>query len=140
MTEYELSDEALLKAIQEHLEAEAARDIEWALRTNTDDCLYEFPLQDLEIRGKDKLRSYYRTLFESRPGQTLWSKVRRYWRTGPAGAFAECGICYGTPTGDTETILIGMFEVRDGRVSRERIYVSEHQHWVTDWKKKYGSR
>lgn len=125
-------DEHLLAPIREHLAAEAARDVDWTLRTVTPDCRYEFPLQSLSFAGEAKLRIYYSVLFGSRPGKTAASRISRYWVSGADTVIAECAVTYQSADGASESRFVAVFGIADGRVASEIVYVTQHQDWVDD--------
>lgn len=132
------ADARLLDPIREHLAAEAARDIEWTLRTVTEDCRYDFPFQALTICGRRELRDYYAMLFASRPGATLHSDIRRYWISGADTVIAECMVTYAGFDQPTVVAFVAIFNIRDGALSSERVYVTEHQLWIEEWRRSRG--
>jgi hypothetical protein len=125
-------DAGLLGPIREHLAAEAARDIDWTLRTVTGDCIYEFPFQRLTLSGHEDLRRYYAALFDSRPGETVSSQIKRYWTSGPNTVIAEIEVVYAAS--NNPAMIIAIFGIRGERLASERIYVTQHQQWIEDWR------
>ena len=59
-----------LDLVKAHLRAEDERDVAAVLATFTDDCVYRIPAYDVDLRGKEKIGDFYRSMFASFPDFT----------------------------------------------------------------------
>jgi hypothetical protein len=113
----------LLRAFQEHFDAEQENDIERTLRTLAPDVVYEHPFREHQstIEGLAAVREYYRRSWSAHPFQ--WIRIVRSWLSGEDTLITETEANVGKP-GEAPQLIrnlaVGIF--RDGLLVREIVY------------------
>ena len=124
-----MSIEDNIRVAEEHLDAEAHRDIERLLDTLTDDCVDEDSLLDEPVRGKDAVRRYYLDLWRAFPDfdfevtnrvadetSVIYEMVFRGHHTGDFRGLAATG-----RAGELKAVVV--FPMHDGKATGERVYI-----------------
>lgn len=123
-----MSIEQNLRTAEEHLQAEAARQLERLLATLVDDCTYEDSLLSGRVQGKEAVRRYYLELWNAFPdfsfevtNRVADERCVVYEMTFRG---THCGPFRGIPatgqSGELKSVVI--FPMCDGKAEGERIY------------------
>ena len=121
---------ANLAAVEAHFHSEAANEVEKALELYTDDIVWESPARDLVFRGKEATGENYRRMFASfqveefrcldrfaTEDRVVDDSVATMVITGDGVANAPA------PVGSkVEIRLLHVFEMRQGKISRELVF------------------
>ena len=119
-----------LKVVEAHFHSEATDEIEKALELYTDDILWESPTRKLELHGKQETADNYRRMFSSfkveefkclqrfaTEERVVDDSVATVWLVGDGVLNAP------VPVGSKAEIrLLHVFEMRDGKISRELVF------------------
>ena len=121
---------ANLAAVEAHFHSEAANEVEKALELYTDDVVWESPARDLVFRGKEAAGDNYRKMFASfkvedfrclqrfaTEDRVIDDSVATLVLTGDGAENAPA------PVGSkVEIRLLHVFEMREGKISRELVF------------------
>ena len=120
-----------LATVENHLELEAT-DVDEALKLFTDDVVWESPLRGAVYRGKKEIRENYLRLFSSMKIVVL-EPLDRF---ATADRVVDDTLVKFTLAGDgfvnaplpvganVELRLVHIFEMRDGKIAREKVFES----------------
>lgn len=86
MTQADRLDRAV-QLVRDHLEAEDRRHVPDVLATFTEDCIYQIPAYDLDLRGKEAIGQFYTAMFESFPD---FANVQTTIHPSADAIFVEC--------------------------------------------------
>ena len=116
-------EQELIRAFQEHFDAEQENNIERTLATLHPEIVYEHPFREPEpdIEGIDAVREYYRRHWGAHPFQKI--RIVRAWLSGSDTLVTETEATVGRPGEPVQFIrnlAIGIF--RDGLLIREIVY------------------
>jgi ketosteroid isomerase-like protein len=121
---------ANLAAVEAHFHSEAANEIEAALELYTDDIVWESPSRDLVFRGKEATGENYRRMFSSFKVE----EFRCLQRFATEERVVDDSVAVMVLTGDgvenapapvgskVEIRLLHVFEMREGKISRELVF------------------
>ena len=121
-----------LAVVAAHFHSEASDEIEKALELYTDDIVWESPVRNLVLRGKEQAAENYRRMFSSFKVQefrclqrfatedrVVDDTVATVWLIGDGVENAP------VPVGSkVEIRLLHIFEMRHGKISRELVFES----------------
>ena len=131
MTREELI-EANLVAVEAHFHTEATGEIDKALELYTDDIVWEAPARGLVYRGKEPTGAMYRRMFESFQVE----EFRQLQRFATEDRVVDDSVATVVIVGDgvinapapvgakVEIRLLHVFEMREGKISRELVFES----------------
>lgn len=124
-----MSVEENIKTAEEHLEAEANRELDQLLGTLADDSVYEESLLEKPVRGKAAIAGYYQELWRGFPDFTyivtnrvadescvIYEMTFRGTHTGTFRGIPATG-----RRGEINGVVV--FPMRDGKALGERIYM-----------------
>lgn len=124
-----MSVEENIRVAEEHLEAEANRELERLLGTLADDSVYEENLLEKPVRGKAAIAGYYQELWRGFPDFTyvvtnrvadescvIYEMIFRGTHTGLFRGIPPTG-----RTGEIRGVVV--FPMKDGKALGERIYL-----------------
>ena len=120
-----------LAAVDNHFHSEALNEVEAALETFTDDIVWEAPALnglDRVYRGKKDVEKNYRELFESMRNvqftflQRFATEDRVVDDSMVTFEVAKDGYWHFPLGSKVEMRLVHIFEMRDGKISRELVY------------------
>ena len=123
---------ANLAAVEAHFHSEAANEVEQALELYTDDIVWESPARDLVFRGKEATGENYRRMF----GSFKVEEFRNLQRFATAERVVDDSVAVVEIVGDgvenspaplgskAEIRLLHVFEMREGKISRELVFES----------------
>lgn len=121
---------ANLAAVEAHFHSEAANEVEKALELYTDDIVWESPARDLVFRGKEATGENYRRMFSSFKVE----EFRCLQRFATEDRVIDDSVATMVLTGDgvenapapvgskVEIRLLHVFEMREGKISRELVF------------------
>lgn len=123
---------ANLAAVDAHFHSEAANEVEKALELYTDDIVWESPARDLVFRGKEATGENYRRMFgsfkveEFRCLQRFATEERVVDDSVATVVLVGGGVENApAPVGSkVEIRLLHVFEMREGKISRELVFES----------------
>lgn len=119
-----------LAVVEEHFHSEAADEVERALELFTDDIVWESPVRNLYLRGKEAAGENYRRMFASMRVEGF----RCLYRFATADRVVDDSIATFTLVGDgvanapvpvgtkVELRLLHVFEMREGKIARESVF------------------
>jgi ketosteroid isomerase-like protein len=123
---------ANLAAVEAHFHTEATGEIDEALELYTDDIVWESPARELVFRGKEATGAMYRRMFESFQVE----EFRQLQRFATEERVVDDSVATVVIVGDgvinspapvgarVEIRLLHVFEMRDGKISRELVFES----------------
>ena len=123
-----------LAAVEAHFHSEAANEVDEALKLYTDDIVWESPVRELAFRGKAAVGNNYRKMFASFHVE----EFRCLQRFATDDRVVDDSVLTVVITGHklpdppvpvgskAEVRLLHIFEMRDGKISRELVF--------EDWK------
>lgn len=124
-----MSIEANIKTAEEHLEAEANRELDRLLGTLAEDSIYEESLLEKPVQGKAAIAEYYQELWKAFPDFTyvvtnrvadessvIYEMTFRGTHTGPFRSIPPTG-----RLGEIKGVIV--FPMRNGKALGERIYL-----------------
>ena len=124
-----MSVEENIKTAEEHLEAEANRELDRLLGTLVEDCVYEESLLEKPVQGKTEITEYYHALWKGFPdfkyvvtnrvadeSCVIYEMTFRGTHTGPFRGIPPTG-----RSGEIKGVVV--FPMRDGKALGERIYM-----------------
>jgi carboxymethylenebutenolidase len=123
-----MTPEEMKRVHDEHLAAEAAKDLERAMATYVDDCFYDIVPMGIRIDGKEAVRGYYQSLFNAMPdsdlevaGEAFGDNVLVAWGTFHATILGDF---MGLPPTNRKLALpmTVVNEFKDGRMLAEHLY------------------
>ncbi|HEX8500033.1 MAG TPA: nuclear transport factor 2 family protein [Pyrinomonadaceae bacterium] len=121
---------ANLAAVEAHFHSEASNEVEKALELYTDDIVWESPARDLVFRGKEATGENYRRMF----GSFKVEEFRCLQRFATEDRVIDDSVATVVLVGDgvenapapvgskVEIRLLHVFEMRDGKISRELVF------------------
>lgn len=123
---------ANLAAVEAHFHTEATGEVEKALELYTDDIVWESPARSLVFRGKEATGEMYRRMFDSfqveefRCLQRFATEERVVDDSVATVVLAGDGVPNApAPVGSkVEIRLLHVFEMREGKISRELVFES----------------
>ena len=123
---------ANLAAVESHFHTEATGEIEKALEGYTEDIVWESPARSLVFRGKEATGAMYRRMFDSfqveefRCLQRFATEERVVDDSVATVVLAGDGVLNApAPIGSkVEIRLLHVFEMREGKISRELVFES----------------
>ena len=125
--------DANLAAVEAHFHSEATNEVEQALELFTDDIIWESPVRNLVLRGKEATGENYRRMFASFQVEGF----RTLQRFATEDRVVDDSIITVVLVGDgvenapvpvgteVEIRLLHIFEMREGKISRELVF----EHW-----------
>ena len=126
----DLPHDLIDRIIQSHFAFEAADDVEGVLDSLAEDAEHQIvPSKAGALRGREKIRSFYESLFEDLRGESVTPVRRLYgsdfvvdeaiWhgRVENGRAF----LCPGK-SGPVSFRILHVFEIRDGKIGREQVW------------------
>lgn len=124
-----MSVEENIKTAEEHLEAEAKRELDRLLETLVEDSVYEESLLEKPVQGKAEIAEYYQALWRGFPDFTyvvtnrvadeacvIYEMTFRGTHTGPFRGIPPTG-----RQGEIKGVIV--FPMKDGKALGERIYL-----------------
>lgn len=124
-----MSIEENIKTAEEHLEAEAKRELDRLLGTLEEDSVYEESLLEKPVQGKAAIAQYYEDLWRAFPDFTyivtnrvadeesvIYEMTFRGTHSGPFRGIPPTG-----RSGETKGVIV--FPMRNGKALGERIYL-----------------
>ena len=124
-----MSVEENIKTAEEHLEAEAKRELDRLLETLAEDSVYEESLLEKPVQGKAEIAEYYQALWRGFPDFTyvvtnrvadeacvIYEMTFRGTHTGTFRGIPPTG-----RTGEIKGVIV--FPMMDGKALGERIYL-----------------
>lgn len=121
---------ANLAAVEAHFHSEAANEVERALELYTDDIVWESPVRNLYLRGKEAAGENYRRMFSSFAVEGLQTLQRFATEDRVVDDSIITVVLVGdgvvnapVPVGSKAEIrLLHVFEMREGKISRELVF------------------
>src|SRR3990172_7970910 len=106
-----MTENEMRKLVQKHIDMETALDLEGVLETLVDHPVYEFYPMRLKLEGKDNIRKFYRTHFDSFfPQIKSHTLINEWW--GPQTACMEWDV-YLKASSDRACRLVVILSARD---------------------------
>ncbi len=123
-----------LAAVEAHFHSEAANEVDEALKLYTDDIVWESPVRKLVFRGKEAVGENYRKMFASFTVEEFRCLQRFATEDRVVDDSVLTLVLSGNAMDDppvpvgsrAEIRLLHIFEMRDGKISRELVF--------EDWK------
>jgi ketosteroid isomerase-like protein len=121
---------ANLAAVEAHFHSEAANEVQKALELFTDDIVWESPVRNLVFRGKEATGENYRKMFASFKVESFETLQRFATEDRVVDDSIIRVVLVGdgvenapVPVGsEVEIRLLHIFEMRDGKISRELVF------------------
>ena len=121
---------ANLAAVEAHFHSEASNEVERALDLFTDDIVWESPVRNLYLRGKEETGSNYRKMFSSFKVEGFRTLQRFATEDRVVDDSVITTVLVGdgvenapVPVGSrVEIRLLHVFEMREGKISRELVF------------------